>query len=152
MSDAPRAFRFTRASRLQHKREFDAVYSGKARVERGPLVIHAVPAATGRSRLGLAIGRRLGNAVRRTRMKRLMRECFRLGWAEFPGEYDVIIGCRPHEELPLETYRACLREAMTAIHLLWTKRQRRTASTSPATPAASPPADPTDGPASSPAG
>ncbi len=131
MSEQPRSFRFTAAARLQHKLEFDAVYAGKARIERGPLVVHAIPSTSGRSRLGLAIGRRLGNAVRRNRMKRLLRECFRLGHAEFPGAFDLIVGCRPHAELPLATYQAQLREAMVAMEELWSKRRRRTPAVPP---------------------
>lgn len=121
---APRAT-FRADAKLQHKREFDAVYEAKARTERGPLILHTLPSSTGASRLGLAIGRRFGNAVRRNRMKRLLRESFRLSRHDFPAAYDVVIGCRGHQERSLDAYRALLVEAIAAAHLLWTKRQRR---------------------------
>jgi ribonuclease P protein component len=142
MSGTPRPFRFPRASRLQHKREFDAVYAGKARVEKGPLVANAIPAVGGRSRLGLSIGRRMGGAVRRSRFKRLLREAFRHEQATFLSAYDVVLSLRPHEELPLETYRSLLSEALTALDHLWTKRRQRNRNGQPASPTT--PAAPAD--------
>ena len=123
---APRPQRFPRGARLAHKREYDAVHAGKARTERGPLVVMAIPAAGGRMRLGLSIGRRLGGAVRRNRMKRLLREVFRLDQAGWPGPYDVVVSARPHEELSLDEYCRLFAEAIAAIDRLWTKRRQRT--------------------------
>jgi ribonuclease P protein component len=125
MSQTPRPFRFTRSARLQHKREFDAVYAARARIERGPMVVQAIPTIATESRLGLSIGRRLGNAVRRNRLKRLLREAFRLDRGTFPRAYDVVISLRPHDEQPLETYRALLRESIEAVDRLWMKRHQR---------------------------
>lgn len=130
----PRRYRFTRAQRLQHKREFEAVYAAKARAESWPLLVQAVPAIGGRSRLGLSIGRRLGNAVRRNRMKRLLRESFRLEQAEFPAAYDVIVSTKPHDELPLDEYRRLLRDALTKLDRLWTKRRQRNQAAPPDPP------------------
>ena len=48
------------------------------------------PGATGSPRLGLAVTRRLGKAVRRNRVKRLLREFFRRHKAELPPR-DIII-------------------------------------------------------------
>lgn len=137
----PRRYRFTRAQRLQHKREFEAVYAAKARAESWPLLVQAVPAIGGRSRLGLSIGRRLGNAVRRNRMKRLLRESFRLEQAEFPAAYDVVVSTKPHEELSLDDYRRLLRESIAKLDRLWTKRRQRNEADAPENPR---------GPASSP--
>ncbi|MDZ4756191.1 MAG: ribonuclease P protein component [Phycisphaerae bacterium] len=129
-------YRFTKANRLQHKREFDSVFAGKARLERGPLVVHAIPNAGGVSRLGLSVSRRVGNAVRRNRMKRLLRECFRTLRPEFPGAYDLIIAVRPHKELPHEAYCTFLRLAIEAEHHLWMKRMQRRGPVPPPAPGA----------------
>jgi ribonuclease P protein component len=125
MNGPPRPQRFTPAFRLRHKREYDAVYAAKARVEEGPLVLHALPRGGGPARIGLAIGRRVGNAARRNRVKRLLREAFRLERANLPGTYDLVVGARSHGEVPLDTYRAALRSAVERLHALWTRRQAR---------------------------
>ena len=43
-----------------------------------------------RPRLGLAVSRRVGKAVRRNRMKRVLREVFRTKTHLFPSGYDAI--------------------------------------------------------------
>jgi ribonuclease P protein component len=117
---------FPRACRLQHKREFDAVYASRSRVDRGPLSVHALPTDRSTARLGLAVGRRVGCAVVRSRIKRLLREAFRLERHGFPASYDVVVAVRPHAEpLTLDRCRALLVEAIRAEHALWTKRSTR---------------------------
>jgi ribonuclease P protein component len=139
-SDTPRPHRFGQRFRLRHAREFDAVYAAKGRIERFPLIVQTMPSTTGDARLGLAIGRRFGPAVRRNRMKRLLRECFRQARERFPAPYDVVIGCRPHGELPLARYAELLDGAIAAAHLLWTKRHRQPQTPRPAVePPRSPP-------------
>ncbi len=139
LPNSPRSRRFGQRFRLRHAREFDAVYAAKGRIERFPLIVQTMPSATGDARLGLAIGRRFGPAVRRNRMKRLLRESFRLARERFPAAYDVVIGCRPHRELPFARYGELLEEAIAAAHLLWTKRHRQPP-TAPRPP--QPPCDP----------
>jgi ribonuclease P protein component len=53
----------------------------------------------GHPRLGLAVGRRLGNAVVRNRIKRVVREVFRHHPHLFPEGVDVVV-------IPLESGRA----------------------------------------------
>jgi ribonuclease P protein component len=45
----------------------------------------------GITRLGITVGRRIGNAVKRNRVKRLIREFYRLHKARFPQGYDIVI-------------------------------------------------------------
>jgi ribonuclease P protein component len=60
------------------------------------LWIHQSPVAQ-RARLGLAISGRFGNAVRRNRLKRILREIFRLHKAQLPPGTDMIFSVRPFE-------------------------------------------------------
>jgi ribonuclease P protein component len=49
------------------------------------------PNHLGRTRLGLTVGKNAGGAVRRNRIKRLLREFFRRSINKFPSSRDIII-------------------------------------------------------------
>jgi ribonuclease P protein component len=49
----------------------------------------------GRARLGVTVSRRVGNAVVRNRVKRLVREVFRLNAAWFAPGRDYVVVARP---------------------------------------------------------
>ncbi len=68
------------------------------------LVLYTFPRADGDApRLGLSVGRRVGGAVERNRVKRLLREAFgedqTTGWAGF----DVVVVARPPSRELAET-------------------------------------------------
>ena len=100
--------RFRRADRVRLHREFDHVYQRGRRVAGRYALLHAVPNGLGRPRLGTTVGRRVGGAVVRNRVKRWIRETFRLHKAVFPPGHDVVIQARAgaagatHEELERE--------------------------------------------------
>ncbi|MFO0828995.1 MAG: ribonuclease P protein component [Phycisphaerales bacterium] len=114
--------RFPRSARLGHRREYQAVHAARTRVEAGPLVVHALPNELGQLRLGLSIGRRVGGAVRRNRLKRMLREAFRTARSLMPGAYDVVVSARAHADLGLDEYRSLLLDAVEHLHRTWTKR------------------------------
>src|SRR4051812_24503390 len=103
-----RLFRYAHKHRLTHERQFEAVYAGKTRQSRGPLTVFAIPNDLGIPRLGLSVGKRVGTAPRRNRVKRLLREAFRLMQHDLPTGYDLVINVRPHEELILAEYQRIL--------------------------------------------
>jgi ribonuclease P protein component len=64
-------------------------------VHEGALVATLRPNDLGHPRLGLAIAVKIaGSAVERNRLRRVIRESFRLGQRELPA-IDVVIGVRP---------------------------------------------------------
>ena len=77
--------------RLHGRRAFAAVYNARCRKQVGPIAICAVPNALAHCRLGLSVSRKVGIAVRRNRIKRLLREAFRLHLDEIPRGIDLVV-------------------------------------------------------------
>ena len=122
--DAPRSNAFPKKMRLTHSRQFAAVYNGGLRRSSGPITIIALPNDLEYNRLGLSIGRRLGGAVRRSRLKRCLREAFRLTQHDVPTGYDIVIVARPHDPLPTPEYERLLASALARVDRANEDRQR----------------------------
>jgi ribonuclease P protein component len=121
----PRAT-FGRAKRLTKDDEYAAVFAGKIRCTRGCLTIHALPNALRTHRLGLSVGKRVGSAVVRNRLKRRLREAFRLSRHDLPCArgrcLDIIISARPHAPLTTREYAQLLLEAAGRCARAWEGR------------------------------
>ncbi|MEX0745928.1 MAG: ribonuclease P protein component [Phycisphaeraceae bacterium] len=123
--DSRHGYRFRRAQRLSGERAFDAVFAARCRKNVGPLIFHARPNDLAFNRLGLSVSRRVGNAVVRGRIKRLLREAFRLEQHDGPQGYDMVIGVRPHRPASLSAYREMLTTGKRALDDEWQRRRRR---------------------------
>lgn len=117
---------FRPSHRLTHANQFAGVYACKVQKVRGPLAVFARPNDLPHCRLGLAVGRHVGTAARRNRIKRLLREAFRMEQHELPGAegggYDLVVRVRTHEPLPLGEYRTLLTDAVRALDKTWRRR------------------------------
>ncbi len=114
-----------RSLRVIRSRDFNAVYQARVRTSVGPLVVWAAPNDVGHCRLGLAISRRVGSATARNRIRRLIRESFRLLQHELPAEprgYDLVVSVRRHATLSLSGYQEALGKAVRTLHRTWSKK------------------------------
>ena len=109
------------------------VYRSRTSERAGPLVIYALPNELSHSRLGLSVPRRVGRAVARNRIKRLLREVFRHHQYDLPRGYDFVINVRGHDPLKGDAYEALLCTAMERLHERWVKKCRNQ-DTRPSTP------------------
>ena len=115
---------FPRSHRLSGKESFAAVYDARVRQSRGPLTMYAAPNQLDHSRMGISISRRVGSAPKRNRIKRLLRESFRLMQHELPKGYDWIVVVRGHDVMELADYQAILDGLARKLHAMWEKIDR----------------------------
>jgi ribonuclease P protein component len=85
-----------RRGRLTRSADFERVYrQGRSHGNRY-LVLYAFPrGAEGEPRVGVSVSRKVGGAVERNRVKRLLREAFDACAGELPEGHDMVVVARP---------------------------------------------------------
>jgi len=79
------------SARLTHRVEFDAVYRNGRRRSSRQFTVFFAPNGSTESRFGISVGRALGGAVVRNRIRRRVREVLRLHYREIPSGWDIIV-------------------------------------------------------------
>lgn len=101
--------------RLRRKSDFDAAYARGRRIGDGFFAVTATLNDLGAARLGMAVAvRTAGNSVVRNRLRRIIRESFRVHQHELPA-VDLVVSARP-------AARTAARAALHAsLAVLWKK-------------------------------
>jgi len=89
--------RFSKDRRVRRRGDFQRVFDLSIKAKGRFLIILVAPNAGGAVRLGIVASRKLGDAVRRNRAKRLIREVFRR--SDFPGRRGMDVVVIPRREL-----------------------------------------------------
>ncbi|NJO56108.1 MAG: ribonuclease P protein component [Rhodospirillales bacterium] len=79
---------------MQLPGEFARVRNTGQRLACGCLILNWAPAHSTATRLGVVTSRKLGNAVKRSRARRLMRECFRRHQGELRQPVHLVLVAR----------------------------------------------------------
>ena len=109
MQPTPRRLRFGAELRLRSKLQFDAIYAGGRRIDDRFFGLRVKPNGLGHPRLGLAVAiKTANNAVTRNRLRRIVRESFRLAQHDLPS-VDVVVAAKfPSREASATILRASL--------------------------------------------
>jgi ribonuclease P protein component len=107
-----RAFSLERGERLLRRADFERLSKYGNRIDSDYFVILYTRNGLGKLRLGVTVSKRVGRAVIRNRLKRLVREHFRQHKGLFSDSYDVnVIAKGGTSDLPSRR----IREALDAI-------------------------------------
>jgi ribonuclease P protein component len=84
--------RFPRAARVRKRSDYLAIQNRGRRVAGPNFLLFGQPGA---GRLGITVSRKVGGAVLRNRLKRWIRECWRLRRPASPPPIDLVVVARP---------------------------------------------------------
>ena len=87
--------RFRREEHLRTRADYARVFAARRRAGDDLLLVYVAENGLGWSRLGLSVGRKVGNAVRRNYVRRRIREAFRLAKDDLPRGLDILCVVKP---------------------------------------------------------
>ena len=99
---------FTKAQHIRSPADFERVYGLKCKVADGVLLVFAAHHENPVTRIGLSVSKKHGGAIVRNRLKRLLREAFRLVQDQIPPHLDLILIPLNKEKASLAAYQQSL--------------------------------------------
>ncbi len=82
---------FQPKERIRKRQDYLRIYDQGKKIYTRSFTVITSSNQVGIPRLGTAVGKKVGNAVKRNRIKRLLREFFRLNKNRFPESQDTVI-------------------------------------------------------------
>ncbi len=108
-----------RQYRLRDKRRFQQVRRQGRSYKHRLIVLVLLPNKLSHSRFGFTASKRIGNAVKRNRVRRLMREAVRLQWEDIAPGWDVVcIARRPIADATFQEVQAACQQLLSQAGLL----------------------------------
>ena len=86
------------SSSLKFNHVFRRLYNKGDSCANRYLVVYCRKNGTKRNRIGLTVGAKLGHAVERNRLRRRLREIYRLHEGQFARGYDIVVVARQRED------------------------------------------------------
>ncbi len=87
-------YAFRKEERICHRSDFLRIFQKGAKYQSVHFRASICPNNLSYRRLGITVGKQVGSAVERNRLKRLIREFFRLNRDTLPGSSDLVIVAR----------------------------------------------------------
>lgn len=79
---------------IKLNREFQRVYKRGSFKAGRYIVIYVLKNSLSYNRIGISTGKKVGNSVQRNRIKRLLKECYRLSEINISTGYDIVISVK----------------------------------------------------------
>lgn len=98
-----RQFSFSKKNRLLTNEQFQSVLALKRRASDDLLIVYLAKNECHYPRLGVSVGKMCGSAVIRNRLKRLIREGFRLSKGQMPDDFDYLVMISPKWRLQFDS-------------------------------------------------
>lgn len=105
---------FSKHNRISLKKDFESIFKTGERLKCSSFTLVISPAQHKESRLGIRINKKIGNAVSRNKIKRRLKEIFRLTMHSFIETIDIVI--IPYTPIRKKSYLEIRKEFLNLIN------------------------------------